>query len=175
MLPLETRRKADFIFAILLCALGGYVIYSASQMPWRNTRTGATAQWFLSAGLFPATLGVLLILFSLHVMLTAIRDGGHRGGLRMFVGWLKGLPWNRPVQRVVFMILLIGAYVWLGIGRIDYRLASSIFLFVFIAVFWWPEAGAALPRRILATLAVAVLLPLSIAYLFTTFLFVPMP
>ncbi len=175
MLPLETRRKADFVVSIGLIAAGAFILYRASQMPWSNTRTGASAQWFLSPGLFPATLGVLLILFSLRVLLTAVREGGHQGGGTMFAGWLKGLPRNRPVQRVVFMIALIGAYIWFGIGNVDYRLASAAFLFVFIAAFWWPESGDRLPVRIAVTVAVAVLLPAALAHLFSTFLFVPMP
>jgi hypothetical protein len=175
MLPLETRRKADFIVSIGLIGVGGYILYSASQMPWASTRTGASAQWFLSPGLFPATLGMLLILFSLRVLLTAVKDGGHRGGGTMLMGWLKGLPWNRPVQRVVFMIALIGAYISFGIGNADYRLVSAAFLFVFIAAFWWPESGDKLPLRIVVTLAVSVLLPAALAHVFSTFLFVPMP
>ena len=175
MLPERTRRKADVVVCLLFILFGLFLFYEASRMPWASTRTGAQAQWFLSPGLFPATIGALLILFSLRVLATAIAQGGHKGIWATFAPWLRGLPTNRGVQRVALMILLIGTFIFAGIGRIDFRLAGSLFLFTFIGLFWWPFSGEAPVRRTLVTLAISLAVPAVIAYLFSTFLYVPMP
>lgn len=175
MLPHETRRKADVVFSSFVIGLGFYLIYTASQMPWRSSVTGGAAQWFLSPGLFPATLGIMLILFSASVLVTAIREEGHRGIIPMFLNWVRNLPTNRPFQRLLLMIGLIGVYIFVGLGSADYRLVSGIFLFIFIALFWWPGAGAELAKRVVVTLGTATLVPVIVAYLFSTYLYVPMP
>jgi hypothetical protein len=158
-----------------MIALGFGVILAGSQMPWSSTLTGGSAQWYLSPGLFPTVIGVLLVLFSARVLLTAIKEGGTNGLGTAARGWLRGLPRNRPVHRVIIITLLMFAYVFLGVGRINFLVASSVFLFVAIAVFWWREAHGHFARTIGITLAVSVGVPFVISYLFSTFLFVPMP
>ena len=175
MLPMQTRRKADVVVSALMILFGLLIIYRASQMPWSNTRTGAAAQWFLSPGLFPTVLGALLILFSLRVFVTALREGGGRDLTPLLVRWLRGLPSNRGAHRIAFMILWIGAYIFFGVGEFNYELVSAIFLFVFISVFWLPGAGAQLPKRLIITAAVSMIVPIVVAYIFSNYLYVPAP
>ena len=171
MLPAPARRKADVVVSALFVALGAYVIYEATQMPWVRGRH----QWYTSPALFPTLIGALLILFSLRVLAVAIKEGGHHDLLSTFGGWLAGLPRNRGVHRVVFAMAWIGLYVFVGLGNYHYQLLSAVFLAVFIGLFWLPDAGAAWPRRVAVTLAVALSVPFAIAYVFSTFLFVPAP
>ncbi|HEX6142745.1 MAG TPA: tripartite tricarboxylate transporter TctB family protein [Geminicoccaceae bacterium] len=175
MLPKESRRKADVVVCVLFILLGATIIYRASMMPWLTSRTGATSQWFTSPGLFPVVIGTLLILFSLRILVTAVRDGGHRGILPTFVPWLRGLRTNTGVHRVVFIIAWLGLYIFGGIGRIGYELASAIFLFGFIAVFWLPGSGPAWKKRLGIATAVAILVPIAVAYVFSTYFYVPSP
>lgn len=176
MLPVQARRKADVVVSCLFMGLGSLVIYRASLMPWSSTRMGGSeAQWFLSPGLFPATIGTLLILFSARVLISAIREGGHQDILPAFRLWLAGLRANRRIHNVVVITLLIGLYIFLGVGRLNFQLMSAIFLLASIAFFWWRDAGPDLLRRIAVTIAVAVLVPVIITFLFSNFLYVPMP
>lgn len=175
MLPHKSLRRADVVVSCAMIGLGCAVIYSGSQMPWSSTLTGGAAQWYLSPGLFPTVVGGLLILFSARVLLTAIKEGGHRGIGEAASGWIRRLPRNRPVHRAILIALLLAAYVFLGIGRINFVVASALFLFVSIAVFWWKDAGHHWLRTIAVTLGVAVGVPLVISYLFSAFLYVPMP
>lgn len=158
-----------------MIVLGAVVIYSASQMPWRSTMTGGAAQWFLSPGLFPAVIGALLIVFSFRILLTAIKEGGTEGLLSSTIAWLRGVPSNHRLHRAALITLLMAAYIFLGIGRIPFLVASSLFLFVTIAVFWWRDAEGGMIRTILITAIVSIGLPLLLSSLFSTFLFVPMP
>ncbi|WP_157961803.1 tripartite tricarboxylate transporter TctB family protein [Acuticoccus kandeliae] len=175
MLPTPARRKADVVISTLMIVFGAFIIYRASLMPWSSTRTGGESQWFLSPGLFPATIGSLLILFSCRVLLTALREGGHRGILRSLGAWVRNLPADRSTQRVAFMIVWLAIYIFGLIGNVNYLVASSLFLFVFIAVFWLPGAGRAMLSRAAIALAVAILVPLSVSYTFEHFLYVPAP
>jgi hypothetical protein len=171
MLPLQTRRKADVVVSILLIAFGGFIIYEAMQMPWARGRF----QWYASPGLFPTVIGVLLILFSLRVLLVAVRDGGHRDIARTFWQWVQGLARNRGIHRVTFTILWIGLYVFYGVGHYNYQAVSAVFLAVFIGIFWVYGAGPQWPKRLAVTLAVSITVPVVIAYVFATYLYVPSP
>jgi hypothetical protein len=171
MLPLKTRRKADIVVSILFIVFGVYIIYEAMQMPWSRGRFA----WYASPGLFPTVIGVLLILFSLRVFLVAFREGGHRNIARPLWQWIVGLPRNRGIHRVTFTIVWIGLYVFYGVGHYNYQIVSAIFLAVFIGVFWLSGAGSQWPKRLAVTIAVSVSVPVVIAYIFSTYLYVPAP
>lgn len=174
MLPQKSLRRADIVASGAMIALGAVIIYSGSRMPWSSTLTGGAAQWYLSPGLFPTVVGGLLILFSLRVLLTAIKEGGHRGIGTAVREWLFRLPENRSIHRVIMITLLLAAYVF-ALGKVNYLVVSSIFLFLTIAIFWWRDAGERLFRWIVITLAVAMGVPFAVSYLFSAFLYVPMP
>lgn len=175
MLPYRARRKADIVVSSLMIVFGLVIVYAASQMPWTANRTGAGSGWYLSPGLYPAILGVLLVIFNIRVLATAWKEVGPAEIPAMFAGWLRGLPCNRGVQGVIFMMALTGVYIFFGIGTLDFRIVSAIYLLIFIAVFWWPDAGPQLPLRIIVTVAVAIAFPMLIAHIFSTYLYVPMP
>lgn len=171
MLPLQSRRKADVVVSILFMLFGAYIIFEASQMPWSRGRF----QWYASPGLFPTVIGTLLILFSIRVLVVAVRDGGHRDIARTFLEWVRGLPRNRGIHRVTFTIFWVGLYVFYGVGSFNYEAVSAVFLVVFIGVFWLPDAGPQWPRRLAITVAVSVAVPVIVAYVFSTYLYVPSP
>jgi len=175
MLSRKSMRRADVVASCLFMALGGGVIYSAWQMPWATQRTGGSPQWYLSPGLFPAIIGVLLVLFSARVLLQAVREGGHQGLMPAIRTWISGLGANRPVHRAFLIALLMMIYVFLGVGRINFHVASGLFLFASIALFWWPMSGRPLAVNVIITALVAVLTPLVIGSIFTRLLDVPMP
>jgi hypothetical protein len=175
MLPHKSLRRADVVASTVMIGVGVAIVYSGSQMPWSSTLTGGAPQWYLSPGLFPTVVGALLIIFSLRILVTAIKEGGTQGLWTSTRNWFRTLPRNRPIHRAIIITLLMSAYIFLGLGRINFLLASSIFLFVSIACFWWSEAGDKLLRYIAITLAVAIGVPFVISFLFSKFLFVPMP
>lgn len=171
MLSPEARRKADVVVCLLFIALGAWVIWEAYNMPWERGRF----RWYTSPGLFPTVVGALLILFSLRVLATALRAGGHRGIGRMLGGWISGLPSNRGIHRVVFSMVWIGLYIFVGLGNFHYQMLSIGFLAVFMGVLWLPGAGRDLLRRLAIVLAVSVSVPLVITHIFSTYLYVPAP
>jgi hypothetical protein len=175
MLPRQSLRRADVVASCAFMALGAVVIYRAYQMPWASARTGGSVQWYLSPGLFPVVVGALLILFSTRVLINALKEGGQNGIGAATRAWFAGLPQNRGVHRVAIISVLMAIYVFGAVGRVNFVVASAIFLFVSIALFWWPTSGKSLPVSASITAAIAIGIPLVITWIFTTFLFVPMP
>lgn len=159
-----------------MIVVGGLVIWSASRMPWTSSATGATgSQWYLSPGLFPAAIGGLLIIFSLRILVTAIKEGGASGIFASFSGWMKKLPRNRPIHRAILISVLLAVYIFGAVGRMNFLLASGGFIFITIALFWWPEAEGSFLRKFAITGVIAGTVPWVVTYLFSTFLYVPMP
>jgi hypothetical protein len=144
-------------------------------MPWRSTLTGGDAQWYLSPGLFPTFIGALLILFSLRVLLTAIKEGGTHDLVPATLHWLRGVGRNSRLHRAALITALMAIYIFGGIGRLPFLVASSLFLFITIALFWWREAEGGPVKTVAITAAIAIGLPILLSTLFTTFLYVPMP
>ena len=175
MLPRKALRRADIFASSLMIGLGVGVIVSAAKMPWTSTVTGSQNVWYVSPGLFPAVVGALLILFNLKVLSHAIKDGGADRLFGSTFDWIRGLGRNDRVHRVVLITVLMAVYVFGAVGRVNFLLASGLFLFTSIALFWWGDGEGKLQKKIPLTILVAVAVPYLFTYLFQTFLFVPMP
>lgn len=171
----QKLRKIDFLFSLVLIAFGIVVIVAAAGMPWTSTQRGVSSGWYLSPGLFPALLGALLILFSLHVLWRAIAEGGHRGIVGFVADALAAAPRSGKVHKVLLVILMIGAYVFVLLKNVNYFVASSAYLFVFMLLFHRRREGISTARHALVLLAVAVGVPLAIGYIFSNYLNVPLP
>lgn len=171
----QKLRKVDLVFSLGLIAFGIAVLVAASRMPWTTHQTGVSSGWFLSPGLLPAVLGVLLIAFSLNVLANAVAAGGHRDISAFLRGAFSGVARNRRLHRVLLIIVLIGGYVFGLIGHVNYYVASSAYLFVFMLLFHRTSPGGSTAKNVLMLLAIAGATPLSIGYLFSTYLNVPLP
>lgn len=175
MSPEKPLRKADFIASILFMLLGGGMIVAASRMPWIVQSGGLLQDWYLSPGLFPAVLGSLLILFSASVLVHAVRAGGHRGLGPAIAAALRSVGANRDLHRMAGAALLVGLYVFVGIGRVNYYVASSAFLFATMLAFHRTPEGRITWPLVLKIAVIAVVAPLVIGHVFTDFFQVPMP
>ncbi|TCK29203.1 tripartite tricarboxylate transporter TctB family protein [Ancylobacter aquaticus] len=168
-------RKADFVTSIVFMLLGIVMIVAASRMPWIVQSGGLQQDWYLSPGLFPTVLGVLLIIFSSNVLMHAVRGGGYRGLGRAAAHGLRSVGSNHDLHRMAMAAALVGLYVFVGIGRVEYHIASSVFLFVTMLVFHRAPDRPFTVRAVLKLALIAVLAPLVIGYIFTEFFQVPMP
>lgn len=174
MMEREKLRKADVLAALAFAGLGVVVIASALQMPIGGTYGGVRNPWWASPAMFPLLTGTLLILCSAVVMTRAVREGGHRGLVAFFGRRLRGLPTNAEVQRLWLAALLIGVYVFALFGRIDFYVASGLFLVVSMACFYRPQ-GVSWYRRLAVVLLTGALVPIAAGWLFRTQLLVPLP
>jgi len=168
-------RKADFLTSIVFILLGAAMLFAASRMPWIVKSGGLTQDWYLSPGLFPAVLGTLLIVFAANVLMHAVRAGGHRGLGPIILGHLRSIGSNRDLHRMAGAALLVGLYVFVGIGHFNYYVASSVFLFAAMLAYHRTPEGRITFRMVLKIALIAVIAPMVIGYIFTEFFQVPMP
>lgn len=128
-------RKKDFITSLILIAFGIFMIlYTVVYVPMKDSWGGVMNVWFVSPGLFPVCIGGLLILMGVVLCRRAVRDGGSRKFLQDLSRREKGS--SGKTLRFFGILLVLVAYVYLYIPRIDYFLSTMLTLLVFISLFY---------------------------------------
>ncbi len=158
MQDLTTRRRQDFWTALLLIAVSLFFLQQTSEIPFfKADAAGVDAgQWYNSAALVPFGIFGLLLLLSIGLLINAIRHGGlpesFRGGA---LAWYRVVNWaaRSDVSRMVATALIMLAYIFALVPRVDFTIASALVLLALIYGF-----NATRPRATAIAL-VAVLLP----------------
>jgi len=174
MIERESLRKADIPVSLLLAGFGGWLVWSAIRMPWVVEEFGATKNWYLSPGLMPAAVGILIMLCSMLVLARAIGEGAHRGLGSFLSSRIAALPTSRVAWRVLGLWVLIGIYVFGLLRKVDYHVATAVFALAFM-LFFTDWARVRRGRMAVAIVLVAILLPVALGYLFEQELGVPLP
>jgi len=128
-------RKKDFITSIILIAFGIFMIlYTITEIPMKDSWGGVMNVWFVSPGLFPVCIGILIIIMGIILCNKAIKDGGAK---RFFQDLShRERDSSGKTLRFFGILLVIFAYVYLYIPRIDYFLSTMLCLAVFISFFY---------------------------------------
>jgi hypothetical protein len=100
---------------------------------------GVMNVWFVSPGLFPVGIGLLIIIMGIVLCQRAIKDGG----AKKFFENLSHREKDSFGKTLRFfgILLVIVAYVYLYIPRIDYFLSTVLCLMVFISFFYLDRPG----------------------------------
>ena len=174
-------RHADCASGIGWVALGGLVLYKASQMPIGGVYAGVDNPWYASPAAFPILLGMLLIVSGVRVFLHGVRGGGLPGIGASARRALCSLV-RPPALRGLLVVLLIGFYYLLLRLRLvpgwegqNYMVSSALFLSGFALCFHQPEGRFPRPALVFGMLAVAALIAWAVAKLFSGPLGVPLP
>jgi hypothetical protein len=128
-------RKKDFITSFVLIAFGIWMLfYTLTEIPMKDSWGGVMNVWFVSPGLFPVCIGILIIIMGIVLCNRAIKDGG----AKKFFEDLSHRKKNSSGKtlRLLGILLVIVAYVYLYIPRIDYFLSTMFSLMVFISFFY---------------------------------------
>jgi putative tricarboxylic transport membrane protein len=164
--------RADFLFSLLLLALGLATIVES----WRMPRFGNLGVHPMTApGLTPGLLGLVVVLLAVALLARSLRAGGWR----LSRGESGAEPAQRraAVRRVGLALLLTVGYAGGLVGRIPFWLATVLFVFLFVVAFEWRADATAAQR--LRGLAVAALLAaataLCVRYLFEEIFLVRLP
>ena len=128
-------RKKDFITSIILIAFGIFmVLYSITAIPMKDSWGGVMNVWFVSPGLFPLGIGIFIIILGIVLCNRAIKDGGAKKFFQDLSHREKDS--SGKTLRLFGILLVIFAYVYLYIPRIDYFLSTMLCLAVFISFFY---------------------------------------
>jgi hypothetical protein len=95
--------------------------------------------WFVSPGLFPVCLGVLIILMGVVLLRRAIKDGGAKKFIHDFSRREKES--TGKTLRLLAILLVIFVYVYLLIPHVDYFLSTLLCLMTFITFFYLEGPG----------------------------------
>jgi hypothetical protein len=146
--------RADFITSIGLIAFGVAVLVISIQMP-RFGEQGVNR--FSVPGIVPGFLGSIVAVLGLVLFIRSIIRKGYKLGL-------DGAAVSRffkaeMTKRFAVTILVSVAYGWGLIGRINYEIATAIYIFVFIVIFdvKWRQGIKTQWKKILIAFIIAVL------------------
>lgn len=140
MLDTEKLRKADIFSGTAIFSLGLFIISQAVQMPMKDSYAGVQNVWYVSPALFPMFIGAMLALLGVLLMRTAIKEVGMSGlrsvfayfGSPDFIVFLK----RKDTIRYYAIILNLLVYVFVLIPRVDFFIASILFLLIFFFEFY---------------------------------------
>jgi uncharacterized membrane protein YidH (DUF202 family) len=136
----KEMRKKDFITSLNLIAFGIFMIlYTIFYIPMKDSWGGVMNVWYVSPGLFPVCIGILIILLGLVLLRRAILDGGAR---KYVEDLSRGRQSPEKTLRLLGILTVISAYVYLHIPRVDYFLSTVFCLLVFISFFYLEAPGA---------------------------------
>ncbi len=143
MMEKEQLRKADIFSGGVIVAFGLWVIGQALQMPMKDSWGGVQNVWFVSPALFPLFVGAMIALLGGLLIRTALKQTGAKGFVDA-VRWLSGAELRRfvvtaPVIRFYAVCVLLVAYVYLHIPRVDFFVCSVLFLAAFITMFYFDD------------------------------------
>ncbi|MGI9536398.1 MAG: tripartite tricarboxylate transporter TctB family protein [Desulfocapsaceae bacterium] len=121
--------KKDFITSIVLIVFSISVIVSSYTMP-RLERRGIDP--FSAPGVVPGMIGLILLCLALILFVRSVR----RGGYLLFSQPVDPQSGHRGAAQRVTLTLVISLIYAIGLlGRIDYTLATLLYIFSFIFLF----------------------------------------
>ena len=126
----ENMPKADFVVSILLMLFSLWIIAHALQMP-RFEDVGANP--FSVPGIVPGLLGTVVFFLSLTIFIRSLRQKGYRLGLGRAA--LAGFLEDPGTRRMLLTTVLCVIYGLALVGRINYYLATFLFVFGFLLIF----------------------------------------
>lgn len=158
MQDLTARRRQDFWTALLLIAVSLFFLQQTSEIPFfKADAAGVDAgQWYNSAALVPFCIFGLLLALSIGLLVNAIRQGGLPETVTAGASaWhlVQSWAYHSDVARMVATALIMLAYIFALVPRVDFTIASALVLLALIYGF-----NATRPRATVIAL-VTVLLP----------------
>lgn len=128
-------RKKDFITSLILIGFGIFMIlYTITYVPMKDSFGGVMNVWYVSPGLFPICIGGLIIFMGIILCHRAVKDGGAKKFFEDLSHQKKKS--SGKTLRFLGILLVIVAYVYLFIPRVDYFLSTFLSLVVFISLFY---------------------------------------
>lgn len=124
-------RRADLLFGVVLVALGIAVAFESWRMP-RLTELGVHPM--TAPGLVPGLLGLVTALLGGILAARSARTGDDFAAGALGSDSRKLL---RQAGRFALSLALCLAYAVVLVGRVEFWVATGLFVFVFIVLFEW--------------------------------------
>jgi len=152
---------SDLVMGVILFIFGLYLIIDALGMKIYNS--------FLDApGFFPFILGIVFVGFGVTMLVTSLMNDGAKEAQKTFkLDNLAKLFLSNETKRVVVLLAIMVFYIFILIGRINFTVATFIYLFV---TFFYLKSTT-LIKNIIISLLTALIISGIFKYLFI----IPLP
>lgn len=127
-------RRADFWTSLIFFAIAIGMIGSAMTMPLKESFAGVQNVWYVSPALLPLMIAGGLLILATTLLRNAIRTGGARAAVASLGRWVEAD--GDATARMLAAIAIVVGYVYGLIPRVDYVVATTLFLLVFIGAFY---------------------------------------
>ena len=145
-------RRQDFWTALILIAASVFFLWETSKIPFfrANAAGVESGQWYNSAALVPYGIFATILLLSIALLVIAIRQGGAPDTMTWptIRAWLTGAG----SARMVAVALIMLAYIFALVPRVEFSIASALVLLALIYGFHTRRAAPA----VIALIAVMV-------------------
>ena len=114
------------------------MLYTATNYPLTDSYGGIENSWYVSPALFPLIISTALLACSIVLLANSIRYGVRYKLLREYFSILQFVPSENGI-RIAVIVLFLGGYTYVLIPRVDFFIATAVFLFAFIPTFYVKE------------------------------------
>lgn len=129
----QKLRRDDFWTSLLLLALGISMLVTAGGYPMVDSFAGVQNAWYLSPALMPLLIGGGIVLLALVLLGISIASGGGRTAFAHLRSFRQG-P-SETTIRLLAVVAFIAGYVYGLLPRVDFYLATAVFLLAFVIAF----------------------------------------
>lgn len=136
----DKLRKADVFSGTLIFLLGLVIVSQAFKMPMKDSYAGVQNVWYVSPALLPMFVGGIIALLGLLLIRIAVTSVG-KAGIKEVFDYFRSpdfIDFMKAPSTIRFygIVLTLFVYVFLLIPRIDFFLASILFLLIFFFMFY---------------------------------------
>lgn len=128
----RSLRRQDFWNALILIAASVFFLWETSKIPFfrANAAGVESGQWYNSAALVPYGIFTAILVLSIALLVVAVRQGGapDRTSWPAVRAWLT----SDGGARMVAVALIMLAYIFALVPRVDFSIASALVLLALI-------------------------------------------
>lgn len=158
----DNKKMKDFISSIVICLVAVYVLFEGYRI---YAKAGKLL--YLSPGLLPLMLGAILLVLSIVLCLTSIKEGGVGARITELKDWWQVTVKDKNTMRMVIGVVLMGLYTFVMLGMLPFWLATFLFM---LLLMYFLEAGS-----IVKIVLISVLVTGLVILLFQVCFRVPLP
>lgn len=125
---MKDNKHYDFLSSVVLIIIGVYIIASGVGIYHK-----AKEPLHVSPGLFPIILGCALILCSILLLISSLKDGGVKQRIEEIKGWAGHTFKEKATISMIVGTVIMGIYSFVLLSILPFWLGSLIFMiFLFI-------------------------------------------
>ena len=149
----NNKKMKDFLSSIVIFFVALFVIVES-----RTIYIKAGKLFYLSPALIPMMLGVLLLILSLVLFFSSLKDGGFAARKTEIAAFLKAVKEDPNSVRMLVGVLLMALYTFVLMEFLPFWLATFLFMMILM---YFLEAGS-----LIKIVAVSVVITAAVIFLF---------